>query len=435
MNRDWNDFKSMHSNMAGAREAFENACETLFRDIYKTHSVSQVSVKLGDGGVDIFVGELGVEPITVIQCKFFLDRFSESQQSQIRKSFSSAINSDTYELKEWILCIPRVIDIDEHSWWFKWKTKQLSLYSKSKSFITIKNGNELIDLFKKQNLYNTIFQLSDSIKIEEIHNAVVVKENKLPVEIVPQNILFTNYTKKNELYYLERSVDKEFMRSLEFNNIWISGNSGFGKTTLITRDLIENKKAYCYCDLSPISILSSIDVLQEILLQIEERFILDHNPHEKNTIKNITEILSKVCHQEIIIVIDELSVRDISILRDIANDLINLVNYFKNNINGNCLKFVVSTISNPQDLIYDKSKATQYFHYIKCGDWSQDLIKLFHLLNSALNLKLENYEKNIIEACNFSPRVLKSIFRKIILLESTNSKNIEIAIKTTLSEL
>ena len=435
MNRDWNDFKSLHSNIAGAREAFENACETLFRKIYESQSVSQVAVKKGDGGIDIFIGELGIEPIIVIQCKFFLSSFSVSQQSQIRNSFASAIKSDSYELKQWILCLPRVIDIDEHSWWFKWKAKQLKHYSKSNEFICVKNGNELIDLLRQENLYNGIFKIEDSIKIDEIHKILLPPAIKSRLEIRPQDVLFTNYSNRNEPFYLERTVDGEFMRALSFSNIWISGNSGFGKTTLISRNLIKNGKNYCYCDLSPISINSSKDVLAEILLQLSEKFDVEPNILEKNIIKNITEILSKICHQEIIIVIDELSVRDIPILKEIANDLISLVNYFKNNINGNSLKFVVSTISNPQDLIYNKSKATQYFHYIQCGNWSQDLRKLFLILCISLDLKLENYEKEILDACNYSPRILKSIFRKIILLESSNESSIKLAIKTAISEI
>jgi len=74
MNRDWRDFKSINGNLPGAREAFESACETLFRKIYHGSHVSQVSVKQGDGGIDIFVGEIGIDPIIVIQCKFFVKK-------------------------------------------------------------------------------------------------------------------------------------------------------------------------------------------------------------------------------------------------------------------------------------------------------------------------------------------------------------------------
>ena len=96
MNRNWVDFKGLHSNIAGAREAFEDACESLYRKINHDKHVSQVKVKMGDGGIDIFIGELGVEPITVIQCKFFLESFDNSQKSQIRDSFNTAISSKKY---------------------------------------------------------------------------------------------------------------------------------------------------------------------------------------------------------------------------------------------------------------------------------------------------------------------------------------------------
>src|SRR5688572_18238324 len=135
MNRNWNDFKALNGNLAGARDAFEDACETLFRKINSDKHVSQVKVKLGDGGIDIFIGELGVEPITVIQCKFFLDTFDESQKAQIRESFNTVVSSDKFELHAWILCVPRVIDIDENSWWFKWKQKKMNELSKGSDFI------------------------------------------------------------------------------------------------------------------------------------------------------------------------------------------------------------------------------------------------------------------------------------------------------------
>jgi hypothetical protein len=179
MNRNWTDFKSLYGNLAGARVAFEDTCETLYRKIYNNQHVSQIKDKQGDGGIDIFVGEFGIKPITVIQCKFFLEAFGKSQQAQIRNSFETSMTSTKYELKEWILCIPRIIDIDENAWWFKWKHKQLRNYSKEESFIKLTNGNELIDLLKEYNLYNQIFKIEDSKKISEIHKAVVppIKHN------------------------------------------------------------------------------------------------------------------------------------------------------------------------------------------------------------------------------------------------------------------
>jgi len=168
MQKNWRSFVEIYGNIEGARDGFENACQTLFTKIYPRKYVAKMAVKQGDGGIDICIGELGVEPITVVQCKFFLETFSDSQKSQIRDSFDRAIKSDKYELKEWILCIPREIDIDETSWWAKWKKKKIEEYSKESEFIKVKNGINLIDLMKEHNIYNQIFQMEDSLKIDSI---------------------------------------------------------------------------------------------------------------------------------------------------------------------------------------------------------------------------------------------------------------------------
>lgn len=434
MNRDWTDFKSLHSNIAGAREAFEIACETLFREVYPNQHVSAVAIKQGDGGIDIFVGELGIEPITVIQCKFFLETFEESQKSQIRDSFDTAGNSDKYELKEWILCIPRVIDIDENSWWFKWKKKKIDKHKKSNSFIQLKNGNELIDLFRVHSLYNQIFLIEDSRKIDEIHKAVVPKPILLPEISSPQIVLFNNYSKKCEHYYLKRQIDKEFVSSLKLNNLWVFGNSGVGKTTLINRNLLINNLEYCYCDLSPVDIKSSTDVLEEILCKIEEKFNVEREIKE-NKIKQVAQILCKV-GKKIVIVIDELSVKEDCLLKEIANDFVKLVTHFSNSATDlEDLNFIVSTISNPREIIENKSKASEHFQYLNCNNWSNEIENLFELLSKSLKLDLAESKAKILEESSNSPRILKSIFRKLVASDDLRSASIEQAIALVKSEL
>lgn len=435
MNRNWSDFKGINGNIAGAREAFEDACESLFRKMNTDKHVSQMKVTVGDGGIDIFIGEFGIEPITVIQCKFFLESFEESQKSQIRDSFETAINSDKYELKEWILCIPRVIDIQENSWWFKWKHKKITEYSKEVNFIKLKNGNELIDLFKANDLYNQVFKIEDSLKIDEIYNAVVPKNIEIPKETNPKIVLFNNYSKQCEAFYFEREIDNEFINSLKINNLWVFGNSGIGKTVLVNRNLTKNDIDYCFCDLSPVNIVNSEQVIEEILCKVEEKFDLERNQAISNKIKQLTKLLCEAGKKKIIIVIDELSVKENNVLKDIAKDLMNLVVHYSNSSQEEGLKFVVSTISNPKDIIENKSKASEHFQYIDCNDWSKDIEKLFEILSSSLNMELENHKNKIIGSCENSPRILKSIFRKIVSLDNLNTTTIDNAIKITISEL
>ncbi|GEM51945.1 hypothetical protein EB1_17350 [Empedobacter brevis NBRC 14943 = ATCC 43319] len=172
MDRDWRDFKILKGGIEGARSSFEKACESLVRNMHINKNVQSVKVKLGDGGIDIYVGELGLEPIVVYQCKFFLEEFGDAQKAQIRSSFLTAIKSSNYELKNWILCIPNTLDLSETSWWSKWKAKQIYIYKKNSQFISLINGNELIDLMKSYNIYDTIFEIEQRNLTREIHKYV-----------------------------------------------------------------------------------------------------------------------------------------------------------------------------------------------------------------------------------------------------------------------
>lgn len=435
MNRNWTDFKSIYSNIAGAREAFEDACETLFKKIYEGKHVSQVKVRQGDGGIDIFVGELGIEPITVIQCKFFLEAFEESQHSQIRSSFETAIKSDMYELKEWILCIPKVIDIDENTWWFRWKHKQIKKHSKQEDFIKLKNGNELIDLLKEHNLYNLIFKIEDSIKIDELHKLFVPKKVNSHINKKVSDILFNNYSLKCEPFYLQRNIDIEFIKALEFCNVWLFGESGFGKTALINRNLLKNSLDYCICDLSPIKVTEKDDVLNEILLNLEEKFECNRDAKETNILKQICKILSAKASNRTIIVIDELSVSNITILKDIAESFIQLVVHFNNQVSDDELRFVVSTILDPKKIIENKSKASQQFQYMSCDDWDKYLPQLFDIVSKSLSMDLADSRDNIIRSAGDSPRVMKNIFRKIIVFGDISRDEVDKAIKLTIEEI
>jgi hypothetical protein len=427
MNRDWNDFKALHSNIAGAREAFENACETLFRKKYPKEHVSQVSVSQGDGGIDIFIGELGQEEIIVIQCKFFLDKFEDAQKNQIRESFKTAIESDKYTLKEWILCIPRVIDINENSWWFNWKNKQITTHSKDNTFIKLINGNEIIALMRKHGVYNEIFKMEDSNRLKEIHEILCPPKKEISsISVKPNVVLFNNYNNEVEDYYAERTQDITFNETLLINNIWLSGESGKGKTALINRNLSKSCIEYIYCDLSPITIIHENDILEEIICTLEENFNLERDSKEKNLIKNIVKLLINAKKENIVIVIDELSCNDYNLLEKIATSFLSLVTHYNSKNSNTDLKFIVSTKIKPEKLIKDKSKASEYFQYICCDNWDVYLERLFDTLVNALNLELSVKDKEfILKGANKSPRILKNIIRKRITTDKELVKIIQ----------
>ncbi len=150
MERDFRYLRDKYSD-AGAREVFEKICVQLMQSKYK--DAYPVAVSQGDGGIDIFVGDYS-QVIDVYQCKFFIDGIRIAQQSQIRESFNRAISSDKFKLQNWYLCVPCVLNINEHTWWWSWKKK---MEEKHKKNIKILDGSFLIGELKKYDLYNTTF--------------------------------------------------------------------------------------------------------------------------------------------------------------------------------------------------------------------------------------------------------------------------------------
>ncbi len=150
---------------AGAREVFEGLCAKLLNKMYGPSS-HQIRVSQGDGGVDILV-EDGAESVRVFQCKFFPKSIGDSQQEQIRRSFTTVTeNSDLFPtVKEWILCLPLILSEAERNWWNKWKTKQ---ETKHKVSIDLWDSTHLIGLLQKYDLYNAAFDIKLSSTLEEI---------------------------------------------------------------------------------------------------------------------------------------------------------------------------------------------------------------------------------------------------------------------------
>lgn len=251
MNKDWL-LLVQKFDVESARIKFENICEGLFKKIYPKKTVRTVKVNQGDGGIDIFIGEIGVEPIHVIQCKFFLSGIDESQKSQIRESFKTVVESKEFEPKSWTLCIINLLDLSQNKWWSSWKKNVENNYNLSSNFIRLKDGNELVELLKENNLYNSSFELEDSIKLEEIHNKIM-KGDVVP-EIDVKEVLkkasypllqVRNYIENKTITHITRNETKSIYDWIinelpikQKNVLILKGEKGLGKSAIL-KDLYE----------------------------------------------------------------------------------------------------------------------------------------------------------------------------------------------------
>ncbi|MBO9745518.1 MULTISPECIES: hypothetical protein [Xanthomonas] len=157
----WTDLTLLHGNEEGARAAFERACEMVIRAKHPLHTVRGIRVNQGDAGIDVYVGELGVSPIDVYQCKYFTDGIGDSQKKQIRNSYDTATNSAHFEVKNWYLCLPIDLSVQETSWFSGWSKK-------CETPVDLLSPSEMMFWAESTGLASSIFKRDDSLKLDWI---------------------------------------------------------------------------------------------------------------------------------------------------------------------------------------------------------------------------------------------------------------------------
>ncbi len=112
---------------AGTKDGARARFQQLIAQLVRLHNptVRQVQPRLGDWGIDCFVGELN-SVVVVWQAKFFIDGVGAAQQSEIRSAFATAVakaKEEGHTLTAWTLCIPTSLDPKATKWWDNWKRK------------------------------------------------------------------------------------------------------------------------------------------------------------------------------------------------------------------------------------------------------------------------------------------------------------------------
>ena len=287
---------------------------------------------------------------------------------------------------------------------------------------------------KQENIYQNISK-SKNLSLQEIYDSICIKFLKNVIKTNNHNlVLFNNYKIENEPYYIERAFDNTFLKNLKFNNIWIFGKSGVGKTALLHRNLIKTQTTYCYCDLSPLTITCKEDVLEDILVTLEEEFCIQKDKSQRNVLYQIADLLCKVIQPKVVIAIDEISISDLKVFSEVIESFSTIINLYERKSVNNNLKFVISTINNPLDLFQNKAKSSQLFEYICCNEWSEYIEDLYELISYALSINIPQHKPFIMSHCHNSPRILKKIMSRVFINGCKTVQEIENIVQITLKE-
>nr|WP_288539511.1 tetratricopeptide repeat protein [uncultured Dorea sp.] len=260
---DWYTFKRYHGGVEGARACFEKLMEELLRKENPSRNIKGVRLAQGDGGIDVFVGNIGQEKIDIYQCKYFDSGLRSSQWKQITDSYNSAIKNQNYQMNKWILCLPAELSLDEHIKWEEWKKE----HKVDSIEIGLVCGNEIIDRLSNQGLCDKYFQSTFPKYISKRPHGA-------------KNCMFRD----NEVNLLKEELEAG-------NNILIYGEGGYGKTSLaiLLFELIKDD----YCHMAWVSyeksfidsLLNSLTIYEGIEREKRIELICDFlRQQDKNTI-------------------------------------------------------------------------------------------------------------------------------------------------------
>ncbi len=162
---------------AGARDVFEDLCFDLIKSLFPDVEVRHIQRKKGDGGIDVYVGDL-TDPngIEVFQAKFFDREVGNSQRNQIRESFNHCTKNPEFKTKKWTLCLPRNLALDESKWFANWKQDAAVAANMPSRNIALWDANDLeriLDQPDNQRFKDKYFSEQHLTQIREMHGMLI----------------------------------------------------------------------------------------------------------------------------------------------------------------------------------------------------------------------------------------------------------------------
>lgn len=203
MARDFDYLLKKHGR-EGSRAVFEDACAKAFSAKYKDSY--PIECNPGDEGIDVFIGDF-TEPIEVYQCKCFFYEIEEVQKQQIRASFKKAIESKSFKLKKWCLCVPKSLNIDETKWWSNWSK---GIAKKHSIEIELFDETKLLRLITETGIHLEIFDEEQLLMLKEILALLELKEERLKEIFSPSDDIDYNeriFTLKLKSANIDENLD------------------------------------------------------------------------------------------------------------------------------------------------------------------------------------------------------------------------------------
>ncbi|MCW3108588.1 MAG: Nucleoside phosphorylase-like protein [Segetibacter sp.] len=253
--------------------------------------------------------------------------------------------------------------------------------------------------------------------------------SKNPSIIDTQLVLFKRYTNAAEPYYHVRAIDHWFNGYIDDYSIWLHGESGSGKTTVIMRNLLQRKREIIQICLASGAEYDINSILTELLAKLSIHFNVssaDRNGQtQEDLIAAISQlIIAKFDFNRQIIYIDEIpEFKDDSIIAALFHSMYAINIKILNIVPDARLVFVLSSISSPMTTIHDsQKKVLESFKFEHLTGWGDsDVSSLLIKIITSLQIEFQSSEIVAIKkAANKSPRAIKRIVRDYLATQYNN---------------
>ena len=270
----WESFIRIHGGEPGARDVFEKAMDELLRAENPGEEVHIVKASQGDGGIDVYVHH--EDGIDIYQCKFFMGSMDSSRWSQIKNSFSKAMEPKGVKVLRWVLCMPREMQKEDIAKWDEFKKDRESKGVE----IQLVDGNEIIqrmrdcDRKKGTNLIERYFRDPNGKAIPKCLTAIPGIDRN--IGIIGRDEVMQN---------LRKMLDENGCIAL------ISGLGGIGKTavmrwicnTIKEDGNVKNHVAWITCG----------ETLQDDIVLLRDAFGIPDSDDEEKAFNKIIERMKR----------------------------------------------------------------------------------------------------------------------------------------------
>lgn len=280
-------------------------------------------------------------------------------------------------------------------------------------------------------------ELTAKNKLQSLYSDNISNINKDP-ELL-NKVFSLTYNSQSAQYYLVRKDDEVFLNYLNNSkNVWISGDSGVGKTFLVLGNITKVNETPIHIDLTCSQMDSIDEYFEYINVELINQSELTKQSNKSNIYDRISDNLCEINLQsnQITIFVDEVPILAKDKFYDFLSGFIKISERFTNLIKGTKnVNWIISTRIDPKDHLKDeveclvnKQKAHKNFIFKNLNYWSEgELLSLLKMLQKSLNFTLSNEtELNIIKISKGLPGIVKNVIERIILDDCTIEEAIKI---------